>query len=269
MRRVILLFTVIAAALVVCSGVALAAVKVGTNGQNLLMGAGPLSARLSITDLGTLGGTFSFATDINERRQVVGRSITGSGELHAFLWEKDTMIDLGTLGGTFSEAFAINQRGEIVGESDTASGEFHAFLWERGKMTDLGTLGGCCSTATAINNREQVVGSAPLDGGDETRAFLWERGTMIDLGTLGGFGQFLDSNGEDINNRGQIVGLSETGSRVRPTLHAFLWQEGTLRDLGTLPGGDQSEAFGINQRGQVVGGSSTASGEVHAVLWSK
>ena len=43
-----------------------------------------------------------------------------------------------------------------------------------------------------------------------------------------------------------------------------------MTDLGTLPGGERSIALDINSRGQVVGwGSTTASGELHAVLWSK
>jgi len=59
----------------------------------------PVRARdtgYTITDLGTLGGSFSEAHDVNERGQVVGESTTASGEFHAFLWEKGTMIDLGT-----------------------------------------------------------------------------------------------------------------------------------------------------------------------------
>jgi probable HAF family extracellular repeat protein len=42
----------------------------------------------------------------------------------------------------------------------------------------------------------------------------------------------------------------------------------SVTELGTL-GGDYSQAFGINSRGQIVGSSYTASGEVHAFLWEK
>jgi len=43
----------------------------------------------------------------------------------------------------------------------------------------------------------------------------------------------------------------------------------SITDLGTLPGGTFSIAYGINNHGQVVGYSDTASGEGHAFLWQK
>ena len=47
-----------------------------------------------------------------------------------------------------------------------------------------------------------------------------------------------------------------------PTLHPFLWDGDEMRDLGTL-GGYGSAATGVNDSGQVVGGSNN-----HAFLYS-
>ena len=70
-----------------------------------------------------------------------------------------------------------------------------------------------------------------------THAFLWENGRLRDLGTLGG--RWGDESASTINERGQIVGDSETGrkdNRGNPYTHAFLWENGKMRDLGTLGG---------------------------------
>jgi probable HAF family extracellular repeat protein len=54
-----------------------------------------------MADLGTLGGTLSDASAINELGQVVGTSTTAAGERRAFLWTASGgMIDLGMLSGS-------------------------------------------------------------------------------------------------------------------------------------------------------------------------
>ena len=203
---------------------------------------------ISPIDLGTLGGTFSRATSINNRGQVVGVSDVATNVQHAvqhaFLWRAGAMTDLGTLGGDSSEAVAINDRGQVVGTSDTASGAQHAFLWENGSMIDLGTLGGVSSEAVAINELGQVVGwSEMASAGDDSpprHAFLWRAGAMTDLGTLGGD----SSEAMAINDRGQVVGTIDRQ-------HAFLWQAGTMTDLGP-PGEVYGVAVAINDSGQIA-----------------
>jgi probable HAF family extracellular repeat protein len=84
----------------------------------------------TMTDLGTLGGTFSSASAINELGQVTGVADTAGGASHAFRWTAaGGMRDLGTLGGTFSYASAINAPGQVTGSADTAGGAPHAFRW--------------------------------------------------------------------------------------------------------------------------------------------
>src|SRR5262249_3076379 len=53
-------------------------------------------------------------------------------------------------------------------------------------------------------------------------------------------------------------------------LHAFLWDSATgITDLGTLPDALDSRAYGLNNRGQIVGASYLpASSGSHAFSWS-
>jgi probable HAF family extracellular repeat protein len=129
-----------------------------------------------MVELGSLGGTWSMAYDINNLGQVVGKAKTSLDQTHAFLWtETGGMMDLGTLGGEMSTAHAINDLGDVVGSSTTRSGEEHAFLWTRGTgMIDLGALGGDYSHAEDINNHGQIVGSSRTSSG-ETHPVLWEK----------------------------------------------------------------------------------------------
>jgi len=84
-----------------------------------------MAAEFVISDLGTLGGTFSIATGVNDLGQVVGYSATADGATHAFLWQSGTMTDLGTLRAAAGESHAtgINRLGQVVGYSTAADGD--------------------------------------------------------------------------------------------------------------------------------------------------
>lgn len=136
----------------------------------VLLAAVPAGAavRFSVTDLGTLGGTFSGVSSVNDARQVVGYAYTsGDASYRAFLWQSDRMQDVGTLGGKSSQAFGIDAAGRIVGSASTSDAN-HAFLWQSGRMQDLGTLGGTNSRAYDIDATGRALSTAerqPYKGG--------------------------------------------------------------------------------------------------------
>jgi len=174
-----------------------------------------------------------------------------------------TVADLGTLGGVTTKGMGINKDGHIVGASQSGS-YLYGFLWDGNTMTNLGDMGGQGSWAYDINNAGQVVGGSPLGGGNN-HAFRWQQsGGMQDLGTLGG----PDSYAFEINASGQAVGYACCAPDTYLS-HAVLWGSGGIVDLGDLdPQWPAiSAAYGINDAGQVVGGSYDASANFHAFLW--
>jgi probable HAF family extracellular repeat protein len=180
-------------------------------------------------------------------------------------------------GQNFTTATAINNAGDIAGGMCVDNcASFHATLIRRFGLEDFGTLGGPASVAFGVNDRSAVVGqsdTAALDvnGADYiSLAFLADGDGVRSLGTLPGY---THSQAFGINNRGQIVGWSYNfdpvvPSRTVPNFHAFIYEGGTMTDLGTL-GGPISVAFGINDLGQIVGRSRTATGEPHAFLYEQ
>ncbi|MGA2093796.1 MAG: PEP-CTERM sorting domain-containing protein [Sedimentisphaerales bacterium] len=169
----------------------------------------------------------------------------------------------GTFGGARSDATSINSSGQIVGWSEKNSSLTHACLFDNtgnGNDKDLGALGGTQSYAYSINDAGRIVGEARNDNasGGWNRACIFSQtdpALNIDLGSLDN----TDSWAFSINNANQIVGGAAISSIS--TSHACLFDptgNGNNIDLGTLGGiYDESEAFCINDKGQIVGYSYT------------
>lgn len=213
--------------------------------------------------VGSLGGGTGSAFDVDATAGIVGTSATSAGPSHAFRFVGQTMTDLGTLDGTHSFAEGVNASGVVVGVSQTATGVDRAVLWdETGRIRDLGVLGGSPgrSGATSVNDAGVVVGFSS-DNSGATRAFLHDGTTMRDLGALPVRKGTSYALAYDVNNRGQVVGVSLD--------RAVLWQGGRVVDLNTqLPknsGWTLIRAYGINDSGWVVGFGNLRGGR-HAFL---
>ncbi len=254
------------------------------------------------TDLGKLpGGINSQVNWISESGAMTGAGDNGQPDplppfplpqIHAILWDHGSMTDLGTLpGGYFSYSNGGNSRGEVVGAAQNTvpdpnsmlglGTQTRAFYWKDGVMQDIGTLpGGTDAQAALINERGQVAGWSYTNSTPSaicagfynygffltTGSFIWDKENgMRDIGGLGG----TCTLAIDLNNRGQVVGLSApTGDLV---LHPFVWEAGNgMTDLlAGSPGATAYWQVTINQAGVVASGEQDASQRWHSLLWHK
>jgi probable HAF family extracellular repeat protein len=248
--------------------------------------------RYSVTDLGTLGGTFSIAGGLSNSGWVEGWSLmTGDSTRHPFLWRNGEMIDLGTLGGSTADAgYRPNNWGNVGGASSTGATDPFAenfcgwdsdlicipILWRNDikRMIPLSTLGGNNGWAAGVNDLNEVAGVAENKTEEPTCAgtsqvwqfkpVIWIGGQVNKLPTFPG-----DPVGMawGINYWGQATGYSGDCTTV---FHALLWQNGRATDLGNLGGAMNNEGVDINDLGQVAGNSDLAGDTtMHGFLWQK
>jgi len=243
------------------------------NAGQVLVNAGTQGA-LSVSLWNRVGGAQSLGltgannvgSALNNANDVAGAGQPGgAGNVQAFLWQPGGNTTwLGTLGGVLSAASGVNTAREVVGTAFTAASLQHAFLWTSASgMQDLTpTLtspGG--ATATAINTAGEVVGYYFPNGATNVLGFSWtQAGGLQSFGAPG-------TMAFAINDAGTIVGQEMTASGYR---HAFSkTQSGGMVDLGTL-GGGMSTALAINNKGWIVGTSTTndGTGILHGFLWT-
>jgi probable HAF family extracellular repeat protein len=255
----------------------------------------------SFTNLGSLPGTNnSLSTWISSNGIAAGGSengqidpsVAGLPEFSAVIWQADKITNLGMLpqGGYQSIAVSVNSRREVAGIATNLvpdanslapsnpnlwpgipyGYQLRAFFWDaKNGMQDLGTLGtGTDAQAIQINERGQVIGESYTSSapgacyGIASGAFIWDRAQgMVDLGSFGGTCTLAN----DLNNRGEVVGLSFTAGDSNQ--RAFLWENGSFRDLGGSPG-EFTGAAAINEAGAAAGFTYLAGDTLlHAALW--
>ena len=229
----------------------------------------PIPISYTVTDLGALGGSTSFATAINSSGSVTGFFPAASGDTHAFLWTASTgMQDLGTLGGPITQAEGINDAGYVVGFAALPNYSLHAFLWTpTAGIKDLGTLGGPTgfSAGFGIDDHNRIVGNSYTltneMGGDIA---IWTGSTIHDLGTNGNL--FAQANA--VNSNFEVTGYSVNFS---PGPVAFQWtKSGGFKTLPSLFVGDGSEALALNNHGLIAGNDYNSTTRFSsAVVWNR
>jgi probable HAF family extracellular repeat protein len=256
------------------------------------------TTRYAITDLGTMGGSYSNAFGINNAGHVGGATtiVPGEGQTqHGFLWGRDRMFDAGTLGpGLNANASGPSPNDELpflaeINKKDPLNEDYCLFgtgliciaaVWKDGLMAPLPTLGGNNALALVINARGQLTGFAETAIMDHTcpppmqlrsEAVIWGPGAgeIHELpplkGDTAGFALGLNDLGQAVGSSGTCDNTSLFPMPIGP--HAVLWDNGQPNDLGALKGAELNTGAAINNRGEVVGGS-LVGGVLHAMLWT-
>ena len=249
-------------------------------------------SQYKVTDLGTLGGSFSIAYGTNNGGAIAGAANLPSQVSHAFLWRDGGMLDLGTLGGLNSAGTNPNGGGRVTVISETArpdpDGEdfcgwgthqtCRAAFWSDGKLTVLPTLGGNNAAGVVMNERGQTVGASETITRDGACAApqvfrflpaIWDthaasvQALPLPAGDTVGVAIGINDRGDAVGTTGTCDNtmVSAVGLLFGP--RAVLWtKNGAATTLG------HGVAASINNRGEVTGGSPVSGHEVHGFLWT-
>jgi probable HAF family extracellular repeat protein len=208
------------------------------------------------TPMATLGGTYTFPTNINDVGQVAGRSQTTDEINHATLWQSPSeIVDLGLLpNADYSSGRAINAQGVIVAWSRTTGTQvWDGFVWTPNVANgSVGTIkvlprysGRPRNFPESINDQGVIVGYS-----EDANGFPYAVRWMPLNDGSGGYAApvALAAGGQparayDVNNAGTIVG--QVG-RNRSTGVAFVWDAAAgMRQLFN-PNGLEARATAIS-----------------------
>jgi probable HAF family extracellular repeat protein len=227
---------------------------------------------------------------INNAGQISGTYYDGS--YHGFLYSHGTYTPLNVPGAVATYATDINDKGQIVGYYSDASGT-HGFLYSDGRYTTLNGPSAFATYAYGINNRDQIVGvysassNQPffLHGGsysplnppysDAVPTGITNTSQVVGFGIGGSEGGdigWVDTGGTytpievpsalntvawGINSKGEIVGGFNCGNLKCGTSNfieqGYLYRDGIYTIINDPLAAINTEAFGVNDKGQIVG----------------
>lgn len=200
----------------------------------------------------------------NNKSEFVGYiSHTDTGTDQSFIYRNAT----GTLEyldpyieGTASShvyAVAVNNNSQVLGYFTDTINCYRPFIWQDNAYSVISNSAfGCYTTVSDINDNGVITGYTYANGAGF--GFILDTATN----TLTRLADASSSSiqPKSINNLNQVVGTADYSK-------AFLYKGGVLSYLPGL-GGSSSNAYSVNDAGEIVGDSyTTGDSQNHAVLW--
>ncbi|HLJ94507.1 MAG TPA: PEP-CTERM sorting domain-containing protein [Gemmataceae bacterium] len=257
--------------------------------KQLLCGWVALALVVVVTGRAVSQPAYSYATlDVPGSILTEGYGINDAGEVagtfwkpldnraaHGFLYSGGSYTLFDVPGSTTTYGYGINSSGQVVG-GFFATANIQAYVRSGGSYTTLNIPGSDAAAAQAINSSGQIVGFYESNNIAPVSGFLYSGGSYQSLlgpayginsygQIVGSFGLY--SNGSytplnvpglatGINDAGDIVGTFQDG--INPD-HGFLYHNGSYLTVD-VPGALRTDAYGINNAGQIVGYYVDASG---------
>lgn len=232
------------------------------------------SAAGDITTIDVPGAGFTVAGSLNNRGDIVGwYTLPASSAIrHGFLLREGQFTSFDPPGSIFTNTLGINDRGDIVGRfctrtpcREAGNGDFHGFVLRDGEFTILDVPGSIETNVWKINDRGEILGGYGPSAG-VVRMFLLRNGELTTFALPNGKPLSEDNGG--LNADGDIVGryCDASPCLVAPVpAHGFAMRHGRLTTID-VPGALGTGTFGINARGEVVGGYFDLTGALHGFL---
>lgn len=218
---------------------------------------------------------------------------------------KGTFTTIDVPGSTYTRPLGINAEGAVVGNYRDTSGVSHAFLMSEAGVTTIDYPGALFTVASGINAQGTIVGYycslAPCGPINSYHGFVISGGNLTSFVFPGHKNVFT----AHINDRGEITGCYHDGD-LMASMHGFLMSDenfngfdlpasmhnaksldGTIVGLfldpllmkfrgytlkdGTFspfdfPGATATEAWDINEKGEIVGDYKDTQGNSHGFL---
>jgi probable HAF family extracellular repeat protein len=226
--------------------------------------------------------------DLNNKEElaVQGGEADGSSSVGIFVHRKGEVrfqcipdYPIPHIRDTYVES--INNHGAITGHCGTLDGLSQGFIRDaKGRIRTFRFPDADFTDPRGINDHEQVTGLylTPFvpgrSGFFRLHSFIWTKGHFqtIDVAAphpddLGIANPLTITMAEGINNKGQVVGTYRTVNALTNdggASHAFLYDNGQFTDI-SIPGVPSAEAVDINNNGQILLATPSATGPIAAL----